>query len=299
MIIWKGLGILVPLLAILGSVAGSVAGSLLGHPSLGAGLGLGAAAIGNWFIWKAINAKPGRVLVDPQTGQQVILKSTHSLFFIPAGFWTWPMLLFAIFLTIGASGAKKSQERNEKTPGYKEFEAAHALISSGSKGQIHGNTQAAKSAAQEFSSKLKTMTSMAFTGGSKKNLMSGGEFLTYCQHGTSMIVILCHVPSLRSYKTKETKEALAELAWAAGTAAAKELDPEHKKTLIVGLRGIASYGSIQKGASTEDGKPDSLDTSQRSVFYPAFAPVAAAATPPAPVAPATPATPQAQTTQEP
>lgn len=296
MIIWKGLGILVPVFAILGSIAGSVAGSLLGHPGLGAGLGLGAAAIGNWFIWKAINAQPGKVLVDPQTGQQVMLKSTHSLFFIPAGFWTWPMLLFAVFLTLGAAGAKKSQERDEKTPGYKEFEAAHALIGSGSKGQIHGNTEAAKSAAREFSSLLKSMASMAFTGGSKKNLMTGGEFLTYCQNGADMIVILCHVPSLRSYKTQEAKDALAELAWAAGTAAAKELDPGHKKTLIVGLRGIASYGSIQKGATTEDAKPAALDASQRSVFYPAFAPAAAAAAPPAP---ATPETPPAPATAEP
>lgn len=285
MIIWKGLGILIPLFAIFGAVAGSVAGSLFGHSGLGAGLGLGAAAIGNWFIWRAINSQPGKVLVDPQTGQQVMLKTTHSLFFIPAGFWTWPMALFAVVLMVGASGAKQSQKRDEATPGYKEFEAAHSLIGSGAKGQVYGNTEAAKSAAQEFSAMLKTMTSMAFSGGSKKNLMTGGEFLTYCHEGRDTIVILCHVPSLRSYKTAETKTALAELAWASGTAAAKEIDPEHKKTLMVGLRGIASYGSIQKGATTEKSKPIALDTSQRSVFYSAFAPVVGVETPAAPVKP--------------
>lgn len=274
MIIWKGFGILVPLIAIFGMVGGTVLASVFGFAEMGLGLGLGLAAIGNWFIWKAINSQPGKVLVDPQTGQQVILKPTHSLFFIPARFWTWPMALFAVMMMLGASGAKESSEREAATPGYKEFEAAHKLIGSSTKGRIHGNNEAAKETAQGFSSLMRTMTSMAFTGGSKKNLMTDGEFLTYCHDRGDTIVILCHVPSLRSYKTEETKAALAEIAWAAGKAAIKEIDPDHKKTLMVGLRGIASYGSIQKGATTGDAKPKKLGTSSRSVFYPAFAPVA-------------------------
>lgn len=272
MIIWKGFGILVPLIAIFGIVVGTVVAGMFGFAEMGLGIGLGLAAIGNFFIWKAINAQPGKVLVDPQTGEQVMLKPTHSLFFIPAGFWTWPMALFAVMMMLGASGAKESSEREAATPGYKEFEAAHKLIGSSTKGQTHGNTEAAKEAAQGFSSLMKTMTSMAFTGGSKKNLMTDGEFLTYCHDGGDAIVILCHVPSLRSYKTEETKSALAELAWAAGKAAVEAIDPERKKTLMVGLRGITSYGSIQKGATTEDAKPNKLGTTERSVFYSAFAP---------------------------
>jgi hypothetical protein len=274
MIIWKGFGILVPLIAIFGMVGGTVLASVFGFAEMGLGLGLGLAAIGNWFIWKAINSQPGKVLVDPQTGQKVILKPTHSLFFIPARFWTWPMALFAVMMLLGASGAKESSEREAATPGYKEFETAHKLIGTSTKGNAHGSTAAAKEAAAGFSSLMKSMTSLAFTGGSKKNLMTDGEFLTYCHEGGDTIVILCHVPSLRSYKTEETKSALADIAWAAGKAAVEDIDPGHKKTLMVGLRGIASYGSIQQGATTEDAKPRKLGTSTRSVFYPAFAPVA-------------------------
>jgi len=275
MIIWKGLGILVPLIAIVGIVVGTVLASAFGFAEMGLGLGLALAAIGNWFLWKKVNSRPGKVLVDPQTGQEVMLKPSHSLFFIPAGFWTWPMGLFAIILMIGAPAAKESSEREAATPGYKEFEAANKLIGSNSNGNIHGNTDAAKQAAQGFSTMMKTMTSMAFTGGSKKNLMTGGDFLTYCHDNGDTIVFLCHVPSLRSYKTEETKSALADIAWAAGMAAIEEIDPEKKKTLMVGLRGISAYGCIQQGASSEETKPNKLDTSARSVFYPAFAPVAA------------------------
>lgn len=40
----------------------------------------------------------------------------------------------------------------------------------------------------------------------------------------------------------------------------------------MGLRGITSLGSIQKGWMDDGVSPESLDTSERSVFYAAFAP---------------------------
>ena len=288
MIIWKGLGILVPVIAIAGAIIGTVAGTVLGFPEWGMGLGLGMAAVGNGLLWRSINFKSGRVMMDPQTGQKFVLKANHSLFFIPAGFWSIPMALLGLLALLVIPGSKERDARNAATPGYKEFEAANSLIASHSKGAFHGNTDEAREAARSFSSSMKTMASLAFTGGSKKNLMTDGEFLTYCQDGEDGIVILCHVPSLRSYKTEETKSALAQIAWSAGQACAAKLDTEQKKSLVVGLRGIASYGSIQQGPTSGDAKPKSLPTSDRSVFYSFFAPPPAPepeAVVPAPVAP--------------
>ena len=40
-----------------------------------------------WLAGEYLNNKQGRVLVDPTTGQQVVLRRTHSLFFIPLMWW--------------------------------------------------------------------------------------------------------------------------------------------------------------------------------------------------------------------
>ncbi len=34
-----------------------------------------------------LNGRPGRVLLDPETGEQVIIKPRHSLFWIPMQYW--------------------------------------------------------------------------------------------------------------------------------------------------------------------------------------------------------------------
>ncbi|AGH86641.1 hypothetical protein ACI2S5_25300 [Ralstonia nicotianae] len=41
-----------------------------------------------------LNSRPGRVLVDPKTGQQVELKARHTLFWIPL---QWTALLVVAF----------------------------------------------------------------------------------------------------------------------------------------------------------------------------------------------------------
>lgn len=278
MIIWNGLGILVPLIAIFGTVLGTIVGAAIGQPGAGVGIGLLLAALMNWGIWKLIYPKQPKILVDPATGQQVIIKPKHSLFFIPAKAWTWILLVLAVPMISAGKASDREDAANAKKPGYKEFTAANDLIDSNNKGLCHGNTDAAKETASSFASGMKMMTETFFTGGSDKNAMTGGDFLTYCHDGQDSIVILCHVPSLRSYKSDETKKALNDIAWVSACEMAAKLDPEKKKTLYVGLRGITLYGSIQKGKLT-DKNSQLLGKSDKSVFYPAFAPVVAAAAP--------------------
>lgn len=272
MIIWTGLGILIPLILIAGTTVGGLLGTAIGHPGLGLGLGAVLAAVGNWAVWKKVYSKPARVLVDQATGQQVVLKPKHSLFFIPAPAWTWVFGALAVFFTVmGVSEDRKNGEDALK-PGYAEFKAADKLINTKDDQPTHGDSDAAMEAAASFSKGMKTMTDTFFTGGSKKNLMTGGEFLTYCHEGDGNIVFICHVPSLRSYKDAEAKDALHNIAWTVAGNAAAKLDPDHKKSLVVGLRGITTYGSVMRGANGSE-SPDFNETEEgESILIPEFAP---------------------------
>ena len=85
MLIWKGLGILVPLFVVLSLIlavpfTGDAAKYGLAFSQL-----VAAAAI--WWTGRALNARPGRLLHDPQTGETVELKATHSFFFIKMEYW--------------------------------------------------------------------------------------------------------------------------------------------------------------------------------------------------------------------
>jgi len=271
MIIWTGLGILIPLVAIFGVVAGTFILSAFGFPGAGPGIGLGLAALGNWGLWKLIYPKQPKILVDPATGQQVVIKPNHGLFFIPAKAWTWILAALAVpAIFMGGIGERETGKK-AAMPGFKEFKAADDLIDAKSKGQIYGNSETAKAVAGEFSTTMKTMTEAMFSGGSKKNFMTGGNFLTYCHEGSDTIVFLSHVPSLRSYKSDEAKDGLNKLAWTVARQAASKLDPDRKKTLLIGLRGVASYGSIQQGKTADEQPGTPSDFRDTSVFFPTFA----------------------------
>ena len=278
MIIWSGLGILIPLVAIVGLVAGTVLGTALGFPVAGIGLGFLLAATGNWGLWKLVYPETPKVLIDPATGQQVVINPKHGLFFIPARAWTWILGFFAIpAVLLGVIGEKAAAE-NAAKPGYSQFSQANDMIDSHRDGIAHGNSEAAKNAAAEFSTHMKAMSAALFTGGSKKNLMTGGDFLTYCHEGPDTVTFLCHVPSLRSYKSEEAKEGLNMIAWSIAKDAVTTMDPEGGKTLTVGLRGMTTYGSIQQGKTGPDAADPTLAADEPSIFYPAFA-----VTPPAAV----------------
>lgn len=275
MIIWSGLGILIPLVAIFGIFVGGAVSVMLGHPGVGPGIGMGVAALANWGLWRLVYPKHPRILVDPATGQQVVMMPKHSLFFIPAKAWTWVLAVLAVPLVLMGGIGDRATAREEALPGCKEFKAANQLISTNSKGGIHGNSDKARAAAAEFATAMKTMTDAMFTGGSKKNLMTGGDFLTYCHEDPESIVFLCHVPSLRSYKSDEAKDGLDKVAWTAANLAASKLDPDQKKNLMIGLRGVVSYGSILQAKTGVESPAAQHDGNETTIFYPVFATVTA------------------------
>lgn len=277
MIIWSGMGFLVVLLGIAGMLAGGFLGSAIGHPGAGLGVGGFIAAAANWGLCKLIYPKQPRVMVNPATGQQVLVKPSHSLFFIPMPIWTWLMAAGGALLLVVGFGADGALRKETSTPGYKEFTAANDSLSSKQKGSHHGNTGKADAAAAKFGEIIKPVCAEAFSGGGKRTLLTGGDFLTHCQDAPDRIVFLCHVPELRNYKSDESKKALGEIAWACARQSSAELDPEHRKTLVVALRGITSYGMILSGPSGAEKASSSEfnDRSKVTEVLPAFAPAQA------------------------
>ena len=108
MIIWSGLGFLVPIITFVLLVLTEYAVETLfadtsyyqahGWPKLVAFLIAGAIV---WSIGTYLNRKSGRVLIDKETGQEVILRPKHALFFLKMEYWA-PILfvLGIIFLFV-------------------------------------------------------------------------------------------------------------------------------------------------------------------------------------------------------
>lgn len=99
MIIWRGLGflaVLIPMIFI------GLIGSIDQSKTLGYGfeMALIMSAIAIWFIGKKLNNKPGKLLIDPKTNQQIEIKDKHSLFWIPM---EWVSIVIAAFAIVGIS----------------------------------------------------------------------------------------------------------------------------------------------------------------------------------------------------
>ena len=102
-VVWSGWGILV--LPVVGGTALAVGGPIgavlnaTGHGGLmflAFSAGLLAAAAANWFVGRRLNSRPGRELLDPRTGERVVLRRVHRLFWIRMEYWSIPVALAAL-----------------------------------------------------------------------------------------------------------------------------------------------------------------------------------------------------------
>ena len=55
---------------------------------------------------EAQDSAPTRELVDQKTGQRVLLRNDHSLFWIPMQWWAIPIVLLACVLAAGMFSGK-------------------------------------------------------------------------------------------------------------------------------------------------------------------------------------------------
>ena len=107
MIIWRGWGILVALIAggavvlmQVGSDALLGPGTYARHNGWLLPVGLLVAALLIWPLGRRLNGRAARTLLDPATGQQVTLRRDHSLFFIRMEYWAAILALAALVLAV-------------------------------------------------------------------------------------------------------------------------------------------------------------------------------------------------------
>jgi len=88
-VVWSGYGFLALIIPVALMVAGQFGmDALLGggwysaHKAAAAVVLMVAAAL-VWIVGVKLNSDQGRVLVDPQTQEQVVLKRRHTIFWIP------------------------------------------------------------------------------------------------------------------------------------------------------------------------------------------------------------------------
>ncbi|MDB5353111.1 MAG: putative rane protein [Planctomycetota bacterium] len=60
-----------------------------GWPKL---VGFIVAAAFVWVVGRYVRGRQGKILIDPETGSEVVVGRDHTFFFIPVGYWP-PILL--------------------------------------------------------------------------------------------------------------------------------------------------------------------------------------------------------------
>ncbi|MEN7547431.1 hypothetical protein AAG747_05910 [Rapidithrix thailandica] len=102
MIIWSGLGFLVAVIPIVLTIISEVLFARLKW-ALSADLLLAAIVI--WCLAYWLNIRPGKVVVDNDTGQKIELKAQHTFLWIKMQYWayifagiSWLSLLISLML---------------------------------------------------------------------------------------------------------------------------------------------------------------------------------------------------------
>ena len=105
MIIWQGLGILVPAMAIgISLIFNFAIGAIMGDdqyylshgwPKL-VSLWLAAAVI--YGMARMLDSVPAKVLIEKDTGREIVMRQRHSFFFIPVKYWSFFCFGLGIYL---------------------------------------------------------------------------------------------------------------------------------------------------------------------------------------------------------
>ena len=105
-IIWSGKGFLVAVF----TYGCSLVANLITNFVTGSGaywvahkwpfaVSLFVSAVPCWVVGRAIQNRNARVLVDPKTGEEVVLREPHTLFFVPMKWWA-PILAVSGVITL-------------------------------------------------------------------------------------------------------------------------------------------------------------------------------------------------------
>lgn len=274
MLIWKGHGILILVFGVIGSLvcgmltAGAYAATNWAWVArLIVAANFWGAAGSIWLYAKTIGKTVEKTYLDPATHSPVVIRSSHSLFFIPAKAWAFLATLLACVMTIVSftlpldhfmDGGNSSNSSAEKTA----FDQANHLISADKGKEAYGNTPEAEKLAEAFSSMVKLGRQMGVQKTKKSAIsLSHGKFLTYCRINADSCAFMVHVPDLRKF-SDDAKEYIADIAWAVASESAAQLKPQPKR-LAVGIRGAILYYTVIEGHIVVDEKDSEEGIEQR------------------------------------
>ena len=274
MLIWKGHGILI---IVFGVIGGLVCGVLTTgvyaatHWSwmlrfiVAANFWGAAAAI--WLYAKTMGKTVQQTYLDPTTHRPVVIRTSHSLFFIPPVPWAILATLLACMMTVmsfimPAENFMDAAGSSGSSAGKGAFEEANSLIAMDKGQEAYGNTPEAEKLAAAFSSMVKLGRQMGIQAGKKSTIsLSKGKFLTYCRINADSCAFMVHVPDLRKFTT-EAKSYIADMAWAVAMKSASQLQPQPKR-LAVGIRGAFLYDTVIEGHIVADDKDAEEGIEQR------------------------------------
>ncbi|MDR2678939.1 MAG: hypothetical protein LBB51_05820 [Zoogloeaceae bacterium] len=96
MIIWQGWGFLalvIPIVMVnladflLYRILGMEKAALFGTMDIASALGALLSIVTLWFLGRWLNNRPEKILVDTESGERLVYKPRHSLFWIPLQYW--------------------------------------------------------------------------------------------------------------------------------------------------------------------------------------------------------------------
>jgi hypothetical protein len=110
MIIWKGYGFLVLIIALaIGALFSFVFSAIGFGEDLGAAVGALISSIVIWFVGLKFNTpQQTRTFIDKKTGQEVVMRPDHSFFFIKMQYWAFIVGSIGLIMLIGVLVKGKS-----------------------------------------------------------------------------------------------------------------------------------------------------------------------------------------------
>lgn len=99
MIIWQGFGFLAVVIPLIVFVLAGVLNTGAATDSVLAAIFFVSGVL-VWLAGRKLNSKPGKILIDPETQQEVELKNKHTLFWIPMEWISIGWILLAVFSLI-------------------------------------------------------------------------------------------------------------------------------------------------------------------------------------------------------
>src|SRR3990167_2444323 len=103
MIIWQGYGMLVVVVTAVIVIVNELFWKWLPinlPPIYTGAFGLFLAGAANFIMGKKLHASDRKILMDKETGQDVVIEKKHTIFFIKIEYWGLLLMIFGVAVTI-------------------------------------------------------------------------------------------------------------------------------------------------------------------------------------------------------